>query len=140
MPTELLDTIRSLTMLMEEESAKLVTPGPHPDLAEMSAAKVRLVASIDAQTTRNEREHPNWMQEFSAEAHEELADALLHLREASAINARVLSRQIDLRTDMLGAVAAAAQRAMGTSSATYGAHGGMFQIDQATPISLNATF
>ncbi len=140
MSAEIIDTMLSLITLMEEESAKLVTPGPHLDLAEMSAAKVRLVATLEAQTTLLERERPDWLQQLDDETRKELADVVLHLHDASVINSTVLSRQIDLCTEMMAAVAAAAQRAMGTSSATYGAHGGLFQIDQATPISLNARY
>jgi hypothetical protein len=63
--------------------------------------------------------------------------AIAALHDASAINAEVLRRQIDLSSEMIAAVAAEVQRLTGTNSATYGAHGGLFQAGQATPISLN---
>jgi flagellar biosynthesis/type III secretory pathway chaperone len=134
---ELIDTIVSLISLMEEESDRLVCRGPHPDLPEIAEAKVRLVALLEAQTAQLDRERPNWKRELDPEEHARLADVLVHLGDASAVNAKILSRQIELSTEMMAAVAAEAQRLMGTTNATYGAHGGLFQMDQATPISLN---
>ena len=46
MTTDILDTVLSLTALMEEESDRLSMPGFHPDLAECSAAKVALVGLL----------------------------------------------------------------------------------------------
>ena len=134
---DLIDTTISLASLMEEESARLVSRGPHPDLVEIAEAKVRLVALLETQTAQMDREQPAWKQELSAEDRARLTDVVVHLADASAVNASVLKRQIELSTEMMAAVAAEAQRLMGTTNATYGAHGGLFQIDQATPISLN---
>ena len=46
MTEHLLDLIRSLVILMEEETARLSAPGRFPDMAETAQAKVRLVASL----------------------------------------------------------------------------------------------
>lgn len=134
---EVIDTVISITSLMEEESDRLVFRGRHPELPEIAEAKVRLVALLEAQTAQLERERPGWQRELAPEEHARLVDALVHLRDASTINEKILSRQIQLSTEMMGAVAAEAQRLMGTTNATYGAHGRLFQMDQATPISLN---
>lgn len=137
MLAEVIDTILSLVALMEEESDRLVAPGGHRDLAEIAEAKIRLVAALEARTVQLDRERPGWQRELDPAEHAQLADALVHLGDASAVNAKILARQIQLSTDMMAAVAIEAQRLMGTSNATYGAHGGLFQLDQATPISLN---
>lgn len=134
---DLIDIIISLTSLMEEESDRLVARGPYQDLAELAEAKVRLVAQFEAQTAQLDRERPAWKSELSDQDRAQLTDVIVHLSDASTVNAKVLSRHIQLSTEMMAAVAAEAQRLMGTSNATYGAHGGLFQIDQATPISLN---
>ena len=134
---ELIDTIRSLTSLMEEESDKLVAPGRHPELAECTAAKIRLVASLEAQTAQLNREQPEWMAALAPELREQVIAAIGALHDASLINADVLSRQIELSTEMIAAVSAEVQRLTGTGSATYDAQGGLFQAVQATPISLN---
>jgi len=135
---EIIDAIVSLIALMEEESALLMSHGRHPGLAEIAEAKVRLVGQLEALAARLDRERPTWKQDLEAEEHARLTDVLVHLGDASKVNATVLGRQIELSSEMMAAVAAEAQRLMGTTNATYGAHGGLFQMDQATPISLNA--
>ncbi|MFV0623361.1 hypothetical protein ACBY01_05015 [Sphingomonas sp. ac-8] len=137
MIADILDTVLSLTALMDEESDKLVAPGLHRDLAECSAAKVRLVSELEAQMARRNRENPGWLQELEPDARHQFAAAIAGLLDASATNAEVLSRQIELSTELITAVASEVQRLTGTGSATYGAHGGLFQQAQATPISLN---
>jgi hypothetical protein len=137
MTTDILDTVLSLTALMEEESDRLSMPGFHPDLAECSAAKVALVGLLDCEMARRNRENAGWLRDLEPEFRERLCAAIAALLDAATINADVLSRQIELSTEMLGAVAAEVQRLTGTASATYGAHGGLFQTAQATPISLN---
>lgn len=137
MTAQLLDTIMSLTALMEEESDMLAAPGLHPQLGECSAAKVALVAALEQHNAQLDRERPGWMQALAPEQRSQMIAAIAGLHDASVINAEVLGRQIELSTEMMVAVAAEVQRATGTSSATYGAHGGLFQAAQATPISLN---
>lgn len=137
---ELLDILRSLASLMEEESDQLSMRGPHPGLAEISAAKQRLVAALETRSVALGREQPNWLEQLEPEQRTTLKDALEALRLASDRNSDILKRQIELSAEMMAAVAAEAQRLTGTSNRTYGAHGSLFQIDQATPISLNAKF
>lgn len=137
MTAHLLDTIRSLTALMEEESDMLAAPGLHPQLGECSAAKVALVAALEAHSAQLDRAQPGWMEALDADTRAQMLASIAALRDASVINAEVLGRQIELSTEMIMAVAAEVQRVTGTGSATYGAHGGLFQTAQATPISLN---
>ena len=137
MIAELINTMLSLTSLMEEESDKLVTPGRHPELAECTAAKIRLVASLEAQIAQLNRERADWVDALDADLRAQVLAAIAALHDASGINAEVLRRQIELSSEMIAAVAAEVQRLTGTNSATYGAHGGLFQAAQATPISLN---
>ena len=136
--SELFDTIVSLTTLMEEESEALAMRGRHPDLGEIAAAKARLVGMLEARDAQLARENPLWLQELPDEVREHLTEAYRAMRDASIVNADVLARQIDLSSDMIAAVAAEVQRVSGGYSTTYGAHGGLWQVEQATPISLNA--
>lgn len=138
MTAHLLDIIASLTALMEEESDMLAAPGLHPQLGECSAAKVALVAALEAHSAQLDRERSGWMEALGPDTRTRMLAAIAGLHDASVVNAEVLGRQIELSTEMLTAVAAEVQRVTGTSSATYGAHGGLFQTAQATPISLNA--
>ena len=137
MTTDVLDTVVSLTALMEEESDKLLSPGRHRDLNECATAKARLVSALDLQMARLTREQPRWLHELEPEMRERLRAAIATLVEAASVNAEVLSRQIELSTELISAVAVEVQRQTGTGSATYGAHGGLSHADQATPISLN---
>lgn len=139
MSADILDTVVSLTALMTEESEMLAARGPHPVLPEIAEAKVRLVASLETQIAQLARERPDWMEALEPEARETLANAMGELRDAGIVNAEILSRQIELTGEMMAAVAAEAQRIMGTRHGTYGAHGALFQIDQPTPISLNTS-
>lgn len=134
---DLLDTMLSLTMLMEEESEALAIRGHHPQLAEIAAAKARLVGVLELRGSQLARDHPGWMEELPADARAELAQASRTLHAASVVNADVLARQIELSSEMMAAVATEVQRLSGTSSTTYGAHGGVWQVEQATPISVN---
>lgn len=137
MTADVLDTVLSLTALMEEESDKLLSPGRHRDLGECATAKARLVSALDLQMARLTREQPGWLLDLEPAAREQLRAAIATLMEAAAVNADVLRRQITLSSELISAVATEVQRQTGTASATYGAHGGLFHADQATPISLN---
>ena len=66
-----------------------------------------------------------------------LSATVAMLRDASAVNADVLERQIELSTELMAAIAQEAQRLMGTRKAAYGAHGGLLGMDLPAPISLN---
>lgn len=138
MTADILDKVTSLVAILEEETEKLAAPGQHPDLAELASAKGRLVAGLERQIAQCAREQADWVQALEPDARTELAAGFERLHQASVVNADVLRRQIELSVEMMAAVAAEAQRLTGTSTAMYGAHGALFQVDQATPISLNA--
>ena len=137
MAVELTDLVVSLTAIMEEETGRLLRPGRHADIAEMTAAKAQLVAALEARNAQLSRERPDWKERLEPDERLRLAGHVRALSEASILNARVLQRQIELSTEMMAAVAAEAQRMTGARGATYGQGGVLSHTDQATPISLN---
>jgi flagellar biosynthesis/type III secretory pathway chaperone len=138
MTAQLIDAMVSLTALMEEESEKLARKAYVPELGEIAAAKLRLTGRIEADFARLKREAANWADRLDADTRVQLADASRDLRDASAVNQQILSRQIELSVEMMGAIAAEAQRLTGTRSTTYGACGGLGGMDAPAPISINA--
>jgi hypothetical protein len=138
MTAQLIDAMVSLTSLMEEESEKLARKAYVPEIGEIAAAKLRLTGRIEADFARLKRENPNWAEALDEEERVLLSDASRDLRNASAVNQQILSRQIELSVDMMGAIAAEAQRLTGTRSTTYGACGGLGGMDAPAPISINA--
>jgi len=139
MTAQLIDAMVSLTALMEEESEKLARKAYVPELGEIAAAKLRLTGRIEADVARLKRERPDsWAEGIEPEFREPLAEASRNLRDASAVNQQILSRQIELSAEMMGAIAAEAQRLGGTRSTTYGACGGLGGMDAPAPISINA--
>jgi len=139
MITQLVDAMVSLTALMEEESERLSRSPYIPELGEIANAKLRLAGRIEAEIARMKREHPDdWLDTLEPEARETLSDASRALRDASLVNSRILSRQIELSAEMMAAIAAEAQRLTGSRSTTYSACGGLGGIDAPAPISVNA--
>jgi len=138
MTAHLIDAMVSLATLMEEESEKLSRSPYLPELGEIAGAKLRLAGRIEAEVARMKREKPDdWLENVDVEEREQLADASRSLRDASEINARILSRQIDLSAEMMAAIAAEAQRLTGSRSISYGACGGIAGVDVSAPISIN---
>jgi len=138
MTAQLIDAMVSLTALMEEESEKLARKAYVPEIGEIAAAKLRLTGRIEADFARLKRESPDWAEKLDEEERAQLSDASRNLRDASAVNQQILSRQIELSVEMMGAIAAEAQRLSGTRSTTYGACGGLGGMDAPAPISINA--
>jgi rRNA maturation endonuclease Nob1 len=139
MTAHLIDAMASLTLLMEEESEKLVRKPFLPEIGEIVSAKLRLTGRIEAEVARMRRENPdNWLAGIDDEAREQLADASRTLRDASTTNAQILSRQIELSAEMMAAIASEAQRLTGSRSTIYGACGGIGGMDAPAPISVNA--
>jgi flagellar biosynthesis/type III secretory pathway chaperone len=137
MTEELIDLMRSLVILMEEETARLQSNGRFPDMAETAQAKVRLVAALEQQSSRLSRENPGWMESLGGDEREILRTAVADLRSASATNSAVLKRQIDLSNEMMEAVTHEARRIAGSRSTTYGAAGNVTRVQGAAPISIN---
>lgn len=135
----LTDTIRSLTALMREETLLLGQFGGRRDIEDLAAAKLRLTAALETELAARGRDRPDWQAELSAEARAALAEAVDDMQRASAANADVLLRQIELSRDMLDAIAAEAKRLSGTRSQTYRATGGLIQVDLPAPIAVNTS-
>lgn len=140
MAAELIDLVRSLTAIMEEETARLRSTHRSPDLVELALAKAKLVTSLDAATSRLDRGNSEWLAALEPEMRDDLIEALRALKDASAPNQAALERQIELSTELLAAVAAEAKRLSGNRHMVYGAAGGLSQIELATPISINSQF
>lgn len=138
MTEHLLDAMVSLASLMEEESEKLARTPYLAELPEIANAKLRLTGRIEAEVARLKRGNQNWMAALDEEARTVLTDATRHLLDASEVNKKILSRQIELSSEMMAAIATEAKRLTGTRNITYGACGGMGGMDAPAPISINA--
>jgi flagellar biosynthesis/type III secretory pathway chaperone len=136
--TEIVDIIRSLTLIMNEETQRLSGADRSGVLAEMAAAKARLVGMLEAKSAALARSDPDWIEALEAEQRAELMEALAAMKEASAPNAAILERQITLSLEMIAAVAAEAKRLSGSRSAVYGRSGGLSRTELTAPISVNS--
>lgn len=140
MSTELIDTIDSLALLMEEETARLQTRGERfAGHSVLTDAKLRLVATLERSVAELARGGPDWLANLDNANRLALTAALSKLDAASEPNARLLSRQIELSTELMSVVANEAQRATGTRSTLYGEFGNLLLSDLPAPISVNAS-
>lgn len=139
MTNDFIDTVTSLTAIMEEETARLLSPGRHSDFAEMATAKIKLAAAIQIKTSEHAGMRADWLASLDDETRSRLTAAIAELGVAAQANARVLERQIDLSSEMMAAVATEARRLSGMRSAIYGAGGALNRSELATPISVNAS-
>lgn len=135
---DMLDAARSLASLMKEESSELDSRGRHPDHAEIAAAKTRLVARLEKEIARLNRECPGWAVDLDKDDNDALTEAMAALQEAAFINAGVLDRQLSLSNDMIDAVSAEAKRLTGNRGISYQASGAIYARDGSSPISVNA--
>lgn len=140
MPNDMIDIMASLTLIMNEETARLKGHERRLDLAELAAAKARLVGSLEELLARRNRQEPDWADTIDAEARERLTACLVDLREASTANARILERQIELSAGIMTAIADEARRLAGNRAHVYGARGDLAATDLATPISFNTEY
>jgi flagellar biosynthesis/type III secretory pathway chaperone len=140
MPNEMIDIMASLTLIMNEETARLRGQQPGLDLAELAAAKARLVGKLEEALARRNRQDPRWTDEMDSETRERLTACLADLRETSIANAAILERQIELSTGMIAAIANEARRLAGNRAYVYGARGDLAHADLATPISFNTEY
>jgi flagellar biosynthesis/type III secretory pathway chaperone len=136
----LIDVISSLTLIMQEETERLTNRKGGRDLAELATVKVRLVGMLETALARLEREQEHWADTIEEAVHERLLETLLALGEASAANAAVLERQIDLSVEMIGAISTEARRIAGRSTTTYGARGDISSFEAAVPIAVNSEY
>lgn len=136
----LIDVISSLTLIMREETERLTNRTGGRDLAELATVKMRLVGMLETAMARMEREQAQWADTIEEAVHERLLEALLALGEASAANAAVLERQIDLSVELIGAISTEAKRIAGRSTTTYGAQGDLSSFEAAIPIAVNSKY
>lgn len=139
MIADMLDTARSLTAIMEAESAELNQHGRHADHAEIATAKARLVGQLEAGIASLTREMPDWAATLDDEDGAALRDAIGQLRDAAAANAAILDRQLNFSNDMMAVIAAEAKRIAGSRSISYQATGGLIESDGSRPISVNTS-
>jgi flagellar biosynthesis/type III secretory pathway chaperone len=139
-PNELIEIMTSLSLVMREETERLEGRERALDLAELAAAKTRLVASLEEVLARRNRLDPEWTEQMDDETREALAAALGELRAASMVNSALLERQIELSMEMMGAIANEAKRLSGNRTYTYSPKGDIARLDLTTPISFNTEY
>lgn len=133
----LVETMRSLTGLMREESG-LLTQGRRHEIAELAAAKLRLTAQLEKQVAAAERQDPDWQQRLGGKERDEFVAAVQAMQEEAAENGRRILRQIELSRELMEAIAAEAKRLGGTRSEVYGSAGAVQRSELPAPISINA--
>jgi flagellar biosynthesis/type III secretory pathway chaperone len=133
----LLDTIDSLVGVMEEESDSLALHGRCPGISELAAAKSRLVDLLEGGTAQLFRQSPDWIEALPADERAMLTTRVARLRDAAAVNAEVLSRQIALTAEMMAAVGVEMQRLTGRRSEAYSAKGQVSLREANAPLSIN---
>ena len=133
----LIDTIDSLVGVMEEESDHLALYGRCPDIAELATAKSKLVDLLEASTAQLFRQTPGWIDTLDADDRAMLDARVARLRDAAAVNAEVLGRQIALTTEMMAAVGVEMQRLTGRRSEAYSAQGHVSLREANAPLSIN---
>lgn len=136
---DLIDIVESLTLLMQEENARLTGAARRRISGAMVDAKLRLVAALEVRAAQVARQDSGWLEALEPELRTSLSGALARLGAVSDDNRIILARQIDLSTEMMGVVAAEAKRQSGARSATYGAKGSMTRHDMPSPISVNTS-
>jgi flagellar biosynthesis/type III secretory pathway chaperone len=133
----LLDSINALIAVMEEESETLALYGPRTGIAELGAAKTRLVARMEGQLAKLNRDNPAWHRDMDSEIRDELTAAYNDMHNASVINSAILERQIDLSSEMLAAVGLEIERLTGRGATTYGSGGKVKTARGRPPLSIN---
>ena len=134
----ILDLARSLASLMTEETGALGERGRMADHEELVGAKRRLVAQLEAEIVRLNREAPSWMNELDEDQDAALSEAMATLRDAAISNASVVDRHLTLSNDLIDAVAAEARRLTGNAGCSYLGSGSIMLRDGGTsPISVN---
>lgn len=134
MSAAFLETMESLTELMEQENALLNRPNGHREIGALAAAKLKLTARLEAQIAFLDREQDGWRSQISPE----VAQVVRRMQQVAAANGRVLKRQILLSHELLEAIAGEAQRLAGLKVDTYGEQGALSRFEQAAPVAVNA--
>ncbi|KQS46939.1 MULTISPECIES: hypothetical protein [unclassified Sphingomonas] len=137
---ELVKSLTSLAMILDEENDRLTRPANASDLPELVAAKIRLAGIVEAESIRLARERPRWLDDLPEEEQDEIRSLLETLVRRLGVNANLLERRIAMCDEIMGAIAAEARRLTGAKSAVYGVRGTLLSSEQATPISINGHF
>ncbi|MBJ6122051.1 flagellar protein FlgN [Sphingomonas mollis] len=137
---DLVDAIASLAKLVDEENDRLTMPINHPDLPGIVAAKSRLAGQVEAETARLAREDPDWLATLDPDDRGKVTALIETLLRRLSINANLLDRRIRLCDDLMGAIAAEAQRLTGARSTVYGVRGTLRLNENPAPISVNGQF
>ncbi|AXK43686.1 flagellar protein FlgN [Erythrobacter aureus] len=137
MISKLLDISNSLAELMRGETADLEGTGHHVDHEEISNAKLRLVANLEAEIARLNREHPEWLNALTDEDRATLSQVMQGLRDTAAENQVILKRHLDLSTELIDAVSDEARRVTGKGGVSYQSSGALAAQDKSSPISVN---
>lgn len=137
MSAPLIDLVRSLTALMDEES-RLLADGRRGDLAELAGAKLRLTTALEKGISARARTTADWQEALPAAERDELRSALDALQQAAADNRERLLRQIELSRDLMEAIVGEVRRLEGHGANTYGAAGGLQRFELPSPVSVNA--
>lgn len=137
---ELVKSLTSLAMILDEENDRLTRPANASDLPELVAAKIRLAGIVEAESIRLARERPRWLDDLPEEEQDEIRSLLETLVRRLGVNANLLERRIAMCDEIMGAIAAEARRLTGAKSAVYGVRGTLMSSEQATPISINGHF
>lgn len=140
MGDDMIELMRSLTLLLTEETRQLRSHARNSELRELASVKYRLVGMLEQEVARLERVDPDWASHADEETRETWSRALATLTEASAANRAVLQRQLELTTEMIDALAQEARRTSGRRASTYRADGDLTPLDLAPPISVNSHF
>jgi hypothetical protein len=125
MAADIIDIMSSLTLIMNEEVARLQTHQHTNDLGELVTVK---------------RSQPDWADALEEQERERLSETLIALGKASAANVSLLERQLERSSEMMEAFAREARRLAGKRASTYCAGGGLSPLDLATPISINSHY
>lgn len=133
----MLDIARSLATLMTEETDALGESGRLADHEELVGAKRRLVAQLETEIVRLNREAPSWMEALDEEQDAALSEAMATLRDAAISNVTIVDRQLTLSNELIGAVAAEARRLTGNAGCSYLGTGSMMRRDGTSPITVN---
>ncbi len=137
MIAKFLDTANSLVALMRDETHDLEAAGQHPDHDEIAAAKMRLVATLETEVSRLNREEPEWLSKLGENDRSTLSEAMGVLRDTAENNQVILKRHLDLSTQLIDAVSYEAKRVTGNGGISYQSSGAIAPHDKSSPISVN---
>lgn len=140
MAADIIDILSSLTLIMNEETERLQSQQRDSDLGELVTVKLRLTGLLEQEMARLNRSEPDWAEALDEEQRGRLSAALIGLSKASAANAALLERQLELSSELMDAFAKEARRLAGKRASTYGAEGGLSPLDLASPISINSHY